>query len=77
MRPRDVAYGGDHRGEGQPEGQRYGQRVVGGPRRRQGEYGSDGDGGPAEDQDEGADQFGQRGGQDGIACAAAVEAVAL
>src|SRR5215207_6379336 len=34
VRPRDVTYGGHHRSQRKPEGQRYGQRVVSGPSRR-------------------------------------------
>src|SRR5919107_5807151 len=77
VRPGDVPHGSDHGGQREPEGERHGQRVVGGPRRGASEDRGYRHGRPAEDQDEGSHELGYGRADDvGGIYLAAVEATA-
>jgi hypothetical protein len=58
VRPRDVPDRGHYGRQREPEGERHSQGVVGGPGGGARKDRADGDGGPAEDQDEGPDELG-------------------
>jgi hypothetical protein len=60
VRTRDVPYSGHHSRQGQPEGQCDGQGIVGRTGRRAREDGADRNCCPAEDQDEGPHELGDR-----------------
>src|SRR5215211_2917379 len=77
VRSRDMTYGGNHGSKREPEGQRYGQRVVSGPSRRAREDRTYSNCCSAEHEYEGPDQLGYGGAEDvGGVYLAAVEPTA-